>query len=114
MNARILTPLVFSVFLASAGSVQAAEGSITIKTPADGATVSQDADTEVAYSATLGPNGDHLHIYLDNKRIDVLHQLEGKADVGYIPPGEHKICIAENTRSHVATGVETCISVTSK
>jgi hypothetical protein len=114
MNTRILAPVLFSLFLASSGSAFAAEGKITISAPANGATVGQNDDVEIIYEAVLGPNGDHLHLYLDNKRIDVLHQLKGKADVGLIPTGKHKICLAENTSSHVPTGVETCIDVTSK
>ncbi len=114
MYPRILAPALLSLFLASAGSAFAEAGSITISAPLDKATVSQNDDVEITYAATLGPNGDHLHLYLDNKRIDVLHQLKGKADVGLIPLGDHKICLAENTSSHVPTGLETCITVTSK
>ncbi len=114
MNTRFLAPVLFSLFLSCSGSAFAAAGKITISAPADKATVGQNDDVEITYAATLGPNGDHLHLYLDNKRIDVLHQLNGKADVGLIPLGDHKICLAENTSSHVPTGVETCITVTSK
>jgi hypothetical protein len=114
MNTKMLVPVIFSTLLACSGSAFAAEGKITISAPANDATVGQNDDVEITYEAVLGPNGDHLHLYLDNKRIDVLHQLKGKADVGLIPPGSHKICLAENTSSHVPTGVETCISINSK
>jgi hypothetical protein len=114
MNTKMLVPGFFSFLLACSGSAFAEAGKITISAPANDSTVSQNDDVEITYEAILGPNGDHLHLYLDNKRIDVLHQLKGKADVGMIPAGSHKICLAENTSSHVPTGVETCINVTSK
>jgi hypothetical protein len=114
MSTRILAPVLFSLFLACSGSAFAEAGKITISAPADKATVGQNDDVEITYAATLGPSGDHLHLYLDDKRVDVLHQLKGKADVGLIPPGVHKICLAENTSGHVPTGVESCITVTSK
>ncbi|MGA8146116.1 MAG: hypothetical protein WB870_00895 [Gallionellaceae bacterium] len=114
MNTRILAPVLFSFFLACSGSAFAADGKITISAPANDATVTPNDDVEITYEAVLGPNGNHLHLYLDDKRIDVLHQLKGKADVGMIPAGSHKICLTENTASHAPTGVETCINVTSK
>jgi hypothetical protein len=114
MNTRILAPAFFSLLLAGSGSAFAEAGKITISAPSDGAMVGQNDDVEITYEAVLGPDGDHLHLYLDNKRIDVLHQLKGKADVGLIPTGKHRICLAENTSSHVPTGLETCIDVTSK
>lgn len=114
MKTKILAPVIFSAFLACSGSAFADAGKITISAPANNSTVSQNDDVEITYEAVLGPTGNHLHLYLDDKRIDVLHQLKGKADVGMIPPGSHKICLTENTVSHAPTGVETCINVTSK
>lgn len=92
----------------------AAGGKITITPPADNAMVSPMAKVSVNYEAMLGPNGDHLHLYVDGKRVDVLRQLKGSAELGALPPGKHKVCLTENTKSHAATGVEACINVTSK
>ncbi len=113
MHTKILVPLFLTLLLGSA-SVLAAEGKITISSPATGATVSSHDKVELSYEAMLGPDGDHLHLYLDSNRIDVLHALKGTASVGMLDAGKHHICLTENTKGHVATGVEACIDVTSK
>lgn len=113
MNIRILTPLLFA-FLLGSGSAQAAAAKITITAPANNATVSQHDYVELSYEAIPGPEGDHLHFYVDNKRVDVLHAMKGKADAGILPPGKHHICLLLNTKGHVAIGTEECIDVVSK
>jgi hypothetical protein len=89
-------------------------GKVTIISPADGAMVDSNYKIEMKYEAIPGPEGDHLHLNLDGKRVDVIHQLKGPAMVDALPPGKHRICLAVNTKGHVPTGVEGCINVTSK
>lgn len=113
MNTQILAPVFFAFLLGSA-SAFAATGSVTISSPADGAVVTPKDDIEISYEAVPGPEGDHLHLYLDGKRVDVLHPMKGKAEVGMLDPGKHQICLAVNTKGHVATGAEKCIDITSK
>ncbi len=113
MNMKILAP-VFFAFLFVSGGALAAEGKVVISSTANGATVSQRDNIELKYKAIPGPDGDHLHLNVDGKRVDVIHSLEGEASVGMLPPGKHHICLAVNTRGHVPTGVEGCIDVTSK
>jgi len=111
MKTRLLIPL----FLALAyGQALAADGKITIISPANGAMVSATAKVPVNYEAMLGSKGDHLHLYLDDKRIDVLRQLKGSAELDAMAPGKHKICLTENTKWHMATGLETCVEVTAQ
>jgi len=114
MNSKILAPVFFSLVMVGSGNVYAKAGSITISTPADGATVASSDNVEITYEASFSPDGDHLHLYLDKKRLDVLRQPKGKADVGMIPVGEHRICLVENTKGHVPTDSEACIDITSK
>ena len=113
MDIRILAPLLFASLLGS-GSAQAAAGKITITAPANNAVVNQHKNVELSYEVVPGPDDDHLHLYLDNKRVDVLHLMKGKADVGMLNPGKHHICLVVSTKGHVATGVEECIDVISK
>ena len=113
MNNKILTPVFFAFLLVSA-NVLAAESKVTISSPANGTMVSKNTSVELSYEAVPGPEGDHLHLYLDGKRVDVLHPMKGKADVGMLDPGKHQICLTVNTRGHVPTGAEACIDVTSK
>lgn len=106
------TSLLIPLFLALAyGQALAADGRINIISPAKGALVSADSKVAVSYEAMLGPKGDHLHLYLDDKRIDVLRQLNGSATLDAMAPGKHKICLTENTKWHMSTGLETCVEV---
>lgn len=111
MNIKILFPLSLAMMY---GQAFAADGKITIASPADNTVVNAKAKVMVEYEAMLGPNGDHLHLYVDGKRIDVLRQLKGKAELDALPTGKHKVCLAENTKAHVVTGVETCVNLTSQ
>lgn len=111
MNIKILAPLLLTLFC---GLAYAADGKITISSPANGAMVSAKDMIPVVYDATLGPNGDHLHLYVDGNRVDVLRQLKGSTQLDAMPAGKHHICLSENMKSHAPTGVESCVDVTSK
>lgn len=113
MDSKILAP-VFFVFLLLSTNALAVEGSVTISSPANGAMVNKDTPVELSYAAIPGPEGDHLHLYLDGKRIDIIRPMNGTADVGKLAPGKHHICMAVNTKGHVPTGAEACIDVTAK
>lgn len=109
------TPVsVFFAFLIASGNALAADGKIVISSPQNGATVSLHDNVELNYEAIPGSDGDHLHLNVDGRRVDVIHPMQGAARVGMLNPGKHHICLAVNTRGHVPTGVETCIDVTSK
>lgn len=109
------TWLLIPLFLALV-SIQtlAADGKITINSPTNGAMVSTTVTVPVNYEAMLGPKGDHLHLYVDDKRIDVLRQLKGSAELKPLAPGKHKICLTENSKWHMSTGLETCVEVISQ
>ncbi|SPE21354.1 conserved exported hypothetical protein [Burkholderiales bacterium] len=114
MNNKIIRTVVLTALLGGSSLVLAAGGKVTISSPADGATVDSKAPVKVSYEADPGPDGDHLHLYADGKKVDVIHQLKGTAEVPPLAPGKHKICLAVNTTGHVPTGVEGCVNVTSK
>lgn len=90
----------------------AADGKITITAPMDGAMLSINDKVKVSYEADPGSTGDHLHLYVDGKRVDVLRQLKGTADAGKLMAGKHKVCLEINTKAHVSTGVENCVNIT--
>ncbi len=104
----------FAALLLGSSIAFSATGSVTIMSPADGSSASSKETIKLNYEADVGTEGDHLHLNVDGKRVDVIHQLKGTADVGPLAPGKHQVCLAVNTKSHVPTGVEKCISVTSK
>lgn len=113
MNSKLLKSFVFSFVFAS-NLAFAEMGKVTIISPMDGAMVDSHSKTEVKYEATPGTDGDHLHLNVDGKRVDVIHQLKGTTTVDALSPGRHQICLAVNTKGHVPTGAEGCINVTSK
>jgi hypothetical protein len=113
MNMKILAVALFTLLIATVDAF-AAEGKVTISSPANGATFGSNDNITLKYEAVPGPNGDHLHLNVDGKRVDVIHALKGSADVGTLPAGQHHICLAVNTSGHTPTGVEGCIDVTVK
>jgi len=110
MNSKILVPVIFA-FLFGWGSAFAAEGKVTILSVTPENPYDKDK-IMLKYDAVPGPEGDHLHLNVDGKRVDVIHQLKGTATVNPLPSGKHHICLAVNTKAHVPTGVESCVDVT--
>jgi hypothetical protein len=98
----------------SAASAAEPQGSITILAPADGAVVSTSQPVTIKWKAVWGPDGNHLHVYLDDRRMDVVREPEGSDDIRILLPGKHQICLAIETRWHFPTGVQKCVEVTAK
>ena len=109
MKHNILIPLLLVLAFVSSGAF-AAEGKVVIKSVSPSSVYANDKIT-LSYEATPGPEGDHLHLNVDGKRVDVIHQLKGNAVVDPLPAGKHHICLAINTKAHVPTGVESCVDV---
>lgn len=93
---------------------QPAHDKVTILSPADGATVESDFTFKLKYKAVCGPNGDHLHLSIDGKRVAMIHQRKGTTDIYPLAPGKHQICLSIHTKEQALIGVEKCISVISK
>ncbi|MDE2117187.1 MAG: hypothetical protein KGJ19_01170 [Betaproteobacteria bacterium] len=91
--------------------VLAADASVTISSPADGAKLSRTAQTNINYEVVPGPKGDHTHVYVDDKQVDVLHQLKGSYALESLAPGKHEICIKVVNRNHTPIDVQKCIKV---
>ena len=111
MKMRILTPVLVALLYGS-GNAFAAAGMVTIFSPPDGATFNSSDRIVLKYNAVPGPNGDHLHLNVDGRRMDVIHRLKGTEEVDQLPAGKHHICLAINTSAHIPTGAEKCIDVT--
>ena len=112
MNKKILKTTIF-VFLFGSSMAFAASGKITITSPTEGAMVGSGEKIKLSYEVDPGPEGDHTHLNVDGKRVDVLRQLKGTTEIDPLAPGKHQICIVVNTRGHVPTGVEKCVNITS-
>ena len=113
MSDRMLR-VILAVFLFIPGMAMAAIGKVVIFSPADSATVDSNYAFKLKYQAVPGPDGDHLHLNVDGKRVDIIRRLSGTTEVEPLSPGKHQVCLAINTKSHVPTGAERCISVISK
>lgn len=111
MNIKLLTPFLLALLW---GQAYAADGSITISSPENGAMVSSKNKVPLSYSAMLGPTGNHWHLNVDGKRVDILRQAKGTAELDPLPVGKHHVCLTENTASHAPTGVETCVDITAQ
>ena len=110
MNTKTLISVFFAALFAC-GSALAAEGKVTISSVMPKEPYAQDKIT-LTYDAVPGPDGDHLHLNVDGKRIDVIHQLKGTTTFGPLPSGKHHVCLAVNTAGHTPTGVEGCVDIT--
>lgn len=87
------------------------EGSVTITTPADGATLTANTEHTLSYEVNPGDNGDHVHIYVDDKE-DILRELKGDYILPELAPGKHTIGIKVVNKNHTPTGLEQSITVT--
>ena len=117
-NLGILVPRILALALPAlllAAPALADEGKITILSPHDGEEVSAGKPLIVSFEAVWGPNGNHLHLYLDNHRLDVIRVPKGSEDIGqYVMAGKHVICLEIETSWHISTGVKQCVTVTAK
>ena len=100
----LLKPLLLISLLGLSGGVLAADASVTISSPADGA--------KVSYEVVPGPKGDHVHLYVDGGEASILRQLKGTTSVDTLTAGPHTLCIKIVDKAHTPIGVEKCIKVT--
>lgn len=107
--------LVFAAALTAvigfASAAPAAGPSVTITSPTDGEKLDAMAQTRVAYEVVPGPNGDHVHLYVDGKEVAILRQLKGTHTLETMATGAHDICIKVVNKAHTPVGVEKCIKV---
>jgi hypothetical protein len=113
MHKGIFAQIIFALLFGSSLAFAAA-GKVTITAPTEGAMIGSNDKIKVVYEAIPGPEGDHLHLNVDGKRVDLLRQLKGTTELDPLAPGKHQICLVVNTKGHVPTGVEGCVNVTSK
>lgn len=109
---RKLNLLVISfLFGCYAPVVLAADASISISSPLDGAKISRKSKIEVSYEVVPGQNGDHVHLYVDDKEAVVLRKLKGNYTVESLDPGKHAICIKIVNKGHAPIGVQACTNI---
>jgi len=85
---------------------------VSISAPADGDRIDAKAQIKLDYDITLGGDGDHAHLYVDDRRIAMLRQMKGSYMIFPLDPGARVICIKVVNSNHTPIGVERCIKVT--
>lgn len=110
MNNKILISAFF-ISLFTPALVFAVVGKVTILSPVSGAMISSKDKLSVKYEASPGTDGDHLHLNIDGKRIDIIHNMKGSVEITPLTAGKHNICLLVNTKAHVPTGAQSCIDV---
>jgi hypothetical protein len=113
MNNHPLASVLLAI-LFGAAPAHAANGEVVISSPTHGAMVKAGTMIRLSYEADPGSEGDHLHLNVDGKRMDIIRQLKGTIDIDGRSPGQHRLCLLINTKGHVPTGVESCIDVTAQ
>lgn len=94
-------------------STEAPAGSrVDISAPVDGARLDAKAQIKLDYEITLGGEGDHAHVYVDDRRIAMLRQMKGSHMIFPLDPGIREICIKVVSSNHTPIGVTRCVKVT--
>ncbi len=89
------------------------DGSITILSPKDGSVIHNGA--MLKYNVHLSPNGNHLHIYIDNNNPIIDRNVSHcpcSIDLPALSPGKHVIAVKEATAAHALTGLQATVDVT--
>ena len=104
----LVIPFLFGCYVPVA---LAADASISISSPLDGAKISRKSKIEVSYEVVPGQNGDHVHLYVDDKEAVVLRKLKGNHTIESLEPGKHALCIKIVNKGHAPIGVQACTSI---
>lgn len=112
MRVSFIYPIFGAALLLGPQMSFAQNTSVKITSPADGSQLNAAAKNMIDYEVVPGPNGDHVHLYVDNKEAAILRQLKGSYALGSLPPGKHDICIKVVNKGHTPIGVDQCIKVT--
>lgn len=104
--------LVLTLALIPGMAAVAAEPSVTIHSPVEGATLDLMEQNQVEYAVVPGPDGHHVHFYVDGSETAILRQLAGSHTLGSLSEGKHELCIKVVNRNHTPIGLENCINVT--
>jgi hypothetical protein len=95
----------------------AAGGSVTILSPKDGAVLNSGDDVKLSYDVHLSPNGNHLHVYVDDQSPIIDRDVSGcpcSLTLPDLSAGPHQVAVKEATVNHVLTGVGSTVKFTVK
>ncbi|TAL89066.1 MAG: hypothetical protein EPN62_11405 [Candidimonas sp.] len=104
--------LACTVFVPVAASADSGKAFVKVISPVEGAKLDAMEQTKLVYEAGRGPNGDHVHVYVDGKEVGILRQLTGRYTLETLASGTRDICVKVVNKAHVPIGVEQCVKVT--
>lgn len=90
----------------------AADGSVVIEAPAEGATLKSKEKNHLVYAVNRGRKGDHVHVYVDGKEVATLHRTKGAYLLKDLDAGPREICIKVVNKGHTPIGLARCTKVT--
>lgn len=96
---------------ASPAAIPAGSG-VVITAPLDGARLAAKEQIKLDYDIVLAGEGDHAHLYVDDRRIAMLRQMKGSYLIFPLDPGIREICIKVVNSNHTPIGVNRCVKVT--
>jgi hypothetical protein len=114
MNVKHLLAIVTLGLLLAIPSTSLGQGKVVITAPLEGATLDAMAENRLVYDVDPGPQGDHVHVYIDNREVGILRKLKGSYLLETPSAGKHSICIRVANKAHVPVGIEQCVKVTVK
>ncbi len=120
MKRQILSVMLLPVALAAcdkrpaepAAQIPEVVSKVDIFTPSDGARIDAKSQIELDYEVKLGGDGDHAHLYVDDRRIAMLRQMKGSYMIFPLDQGNREICIKVVNSNHTPIGVSRCVKVT--
>lgn len=112
MNRKHLLAAAAIGFFTASPSIALAQGSVKILSPGNGTTIDALNENRLIYEVEPGPNGDHVHVYVDDKEVGILRKLKGSYLLESIATGKRNICVKVVNKGHVPIGLEKCVQVT--
>lgn len=109
----MLKPVLLFLAMLFSSAALANQPGILITSPTEGAKLDALAPpAQLTYEVMPGAEGDHTHLYVDDKEVAILRQKKGTHTLPKLAPGEHNICIKLVNQAHTPVGTEKCIKVT--
>ncbi len=87
---------------------------VEIISPKQRATVPANQPIDLKYKVTPSPEGNHVHIYVDEGGPNIVMNLGGTYTISALQPGRHTIKVEEVTSEHKPTGNAATVKVTAQ
>ena len=89
------------------------KGYIKIIAPTGSKALKNGRGDKLKYDVHLSPDGNHLHVYVDNNNPIIDHKVKGCPCTITLPPlspGKHTVAVKEATKHHHLTGLMSSVT----